>query len=174
MQLDFNPFPILQTSRLTLRQLELAQDLVGMFQLLRHPEQQRYLKRTVAQNQEVARAHILRMNRGIAQNQWFYWGITKEQELIGTIALWNFSSRQNSAEIGYELHPDFQGQGLMSEAMQAVINYGVESIGLAQFRAVTAAQNSASIRLLERQHFVLKKILSDEPNMEQHLYVRFV
>ena len=67
----------------------------------------------------------------------------------------------------------------MSEAMQAVMKYGIEHVGLKQFRAITEAQNSGSIRLLKKQNYQFKKILSDEEKVgiakdrEVHIYVHF-
>jgi ribosomal-protein-alanine N-acetyltransferase len=179
MYLNFSPFPKLKTERLELRKLNLQEDVQAVFELLSNEENQRYLKRPLTQSIEEAKQHILRMNKGVEDDKWLVWAIEKEEKLIGTICLWNFASAQNSGEIGYELHPDFKGQGYMSEAIQAVMQYGIEAIGLEQFRAITEAENQSSIKLLKRHDYRLKKILSDEEkrgmdiNKEAHLYVNF-
>jgi ribosomal-protein-alanine N-acetyltransferase len=179
MQLNFTPFPELETERLLLRKLNLETDIQAVFALLSNQDNQRYLKRPLAQSLEEAKQHIIRMNKGAEDDKWLVWAITKEQQLVGTICLWNFTEAQQSGEIGYELHPDFQKLGYMTEAIEAVIQYGIHKIGLQQFRAITEALNYSSVQLLKKHDFKLKRILSDEEkwgiakDREAHLYVKF-
>lgn len=179
MQLNFSPFPTLNTERLVLRKMNIKPDVQAIFELLSNEENQRYLKRPLAQSLEEAKQHILRMNKGAEDDKWLVWAIEKEEKLIGTICLWNFATAQNSGEVGYELHPNFQGKGLMSEAMQAVIDYGINQIGLEQVRAITESKNAASIRLLEKHGFIFQRVLEEEEKLgikkgvEARIYVKF-
>ncbi|MCP6379763.1 GNAT family N-acetyltransferase, partial [Klebsiella pneumoniae] len=79
-----------------------------------------------------ARYFIDAINEGIASKDWLYWAMILKgtQQLIGTICLWHFSNDKTTAEIGYELHPDFQGKGLMNEAIQTIIDYGFTTLQL--------------------------------------------
>lgn len=180
MNLNFSPFPTLNTERLVLRKMNIETDVPAIFELLSNEENQRYLKRPLAQSLEEAKQHISRMNKGAEDDKWLVWAIEKEEDLVGTICLWNFATAQNSGEIGYELHPDFQGKGLMSEAMQAVIDYGINQIQLDQFRAITESKNTGSIRLLEKHAFQFKRLLSEEEKLgikkdiETRIYVKFI
>ena len=65
------------------------------------------------------------------------------------------------AEIGYVLHPDYWGLGLMTEAMHAITNFAFNDIGLALLRAVTATHNYASINLLKRCGFAHEATIAD-------------
>lgn len=40
----------------------------------------------------------------------------------------DFSTENNSCEIGYELMPEFQGQGIMKESAEEVINYAFQTL----------------------------------------------
>ena len=103
--INLTPFPNLSTERLTLRQLNLQDDNEIFF--LRSDERVlKYLVIPKANSIEEARAFIHKINNGSA-----YWAIClkNETKLIGTICFWNISKEENKAEIGYVLHPGYQG-----------------------------------------------------------------
>jgi len=151
---SFTPFPTLATERLILRQLEMQDDHEIFF--LRSDERvNEYLVAPIAQNVEEARDFISKINTGIANNESPYWGITlkNENKLIGTICFWNISIEENKAEIGYTLHPELQGRGIMQEAISAVIKYGFEKMKLDLIEAVLHPGNTKSVTLLKRNAF---------------------
>jgi len=145
-----NPFPVLASERLVLRQLAM-QDAAAMFSLRSDDRVNRYIGRPKQTKIAEAEAFI----HEITQNRLLYWAIcTKDStDLIGTICLWNFSEDKTSAEAGYELLPDFQGQGFMDEALKRIIAYSFEEISLQALCAFTHPENEASKRLLERNGF---------------------
>jgi hypothetical protein len=55
--------------------------------------------------------------------------------------------------IGYELHPELLGQGLMTEAVRAVVACGHETFRLNRIDAWTMPGNAASDRVLEKSGF---------------------
>lgn len=148
------PFPILTTSRLALRQLAAA-GLPALAALRADPAVNRYLQRAAPTNLAEAAAFIEKISRGIAQGEWLYWAICwrGQPELLGTICLWQFSADKSTAEIGYELHPRHQGQGVMDEALKRVVAFGFEDLGLAALEAFTHPDKAASARLLLRNRF---------------------
>jgi ribosomal-protein-alanine N-acetyltransferase len=58
------------------------------------------------------------------------------------------------AEIGYVLHPQHQGKGLMTEAMKAVIHYAFEVMQLHSIEANINPLNIASKQVLLKNGFV--------------------
>jgi ribosomal-protein-alanine N-acetyltransferase len=84
-----------------------------------------------------------------------YWGITFKTEirLIGTVCLWNISQEKKSVEIGYELLPVYQGQGIMQEALQTVISYAFNEIKAVTIEAVLHKDNARSVNLLLKHQF---------------------
>ncbi|HYO21273.1 MAG TPA: GNAT family protein [Flavisolibacter sp.] len=61
------------------------------------------------------------------------------------------------AEVGYVLTDETKRrQGLMKEALFAVIRYGFEQMGLKRIEALTAPENAVSIRLLSDAGFVFE------------------
>ena len=61
------------------------------------------------------------------------------------------------AEIGYELHPDFQGKGLMQEAISTVTDYGFNKMNLKVITAFTHINNLRSTNVLLKNNFLLDK-----------------
>ncbi|WP_276504195.1 GNAT family N-acetyltransferase [Terrimonas pollutisoli] len=152
---NFNPFPVLETERLSLRHLRSDDDNEIFF--LRSDERVlKYLVAPKANNIEDARAFI----RKIIDNDCVYWGIClKDQpQLIGTICFWNIAKGNKKAEIGYVMHPDFQGKGLMWGAISKVILYGFEQMKLHIIEAILDPENSRSVKLLEKNNFVYDRL----------------
>jgi ribosomal-protein-alanine N-acetyltransferase len=170
-EINFTPFPVLSTERLTLRQLTDADDL-AIFALRSDDIVNRYIDRPKQTSIDEVKAFILKINNGIKQNKWIYWAICLKDKpnLIGTICLWNFSNDKTNAEIGYELNPEFQGQGLMNEALRSIINYGIQTIGLQKIDAYTHKENDSSTRLLVMNNFKLDRDRKDEENINNIIY----
>jgi RimJ/RimL family protein N-acetyltransferase len=60
-------------------------------------------------------------------------------------------------EIGYRLDPRYWGMGLATEAVDAVLRYGFETLALASIIAIVQPQNLTSIRVLHKvgfEHYV--------------------
>jgi hypothetical protein len=74
------------------------------------------------------------------------------------------------AEVVYEMIPDFQGQGFMSEPLTCVLNYCFGTPGLEKIEACTYADYERSSRLLERNHFILEAGRGDEENTHYIVY----
>ncbi len=148
------PFPVLNTERLVLRSLE-ADDDEAIFRLRAEESVNTYLEDFRHSSIEQTREFIGKIRAGAPESQWVYWAISPKgaNDLIGTICLWNFSSDGATAEVGYMLHPDFQGKGFMREALEKVIEYGFRVVNLKKIEAYTHRDNQASTRLLEKFHF---------------------
>lgn len=155
LKLNFKPFPILQTERLVLRQLKMT-DAPEVFALRSDDRVLQYIDRPKAKTMKDARNYIAFMKDGMHRKKWIIWAITLKgaEKLIGSIVFWNISIKEDSAEIGYELHPDFQGQGIMQEAFTKVMEFGFINYKFRRIEAYSTADNSRSIKLLERNGFI--------------------
>jgi [ribosomal protein S5]-alanine N-acetyltransferase len=151
---NFIPFPILTTDRLTLRQLSTA-DKQDVFTLRSAPEINKYLDRQPSRTIEDAINFINTINNSIKKNDSLYWAITltNSKTFVGTICLFNFSGENNKCEMGYELLTNFQGQGIMKEAAEKVIDYVFETVKLQKIEAFTHIDNQQSTKLLEKLGF---------------------
>jgi ribosomal-protein-alanine N-acetyltransferase len=155
-------FPNLSTERLELRQL-LTSDAAEVFRLRSDAQVNRYIDRPKANSIEDAREFINKILHS-PSDQSVYWAISlrREQKLIGAICVWNISKEDSRAEIGYELLPDYHGQGIMQEAMTAVIDHGFRNMGLRSIVAVLHPENIKSVKLLERNNFLINTEQKDQ------------
>ena len=156
-RIDMNSaiFPILKTERLTLRQLSID-DHQDIFALRSDPEINEFLGRQICETKEEAISFINKVNDNIKEGNSFYWAITLAESniIVGTICLFDFSTEDDSCEIGYELMTKFQGQGIMTEAVQVVIDYVFHTLKLKKILAVTHYKNQSSTNLLLKFNFV--------------------
>ncbi len=155
LALNFKPFPELVTARLHFRQL-VPEDAEEIFRLRSNERVNKFLTRDKCKTVEEAMTFINRINRSISNNESIYWGITfaGEKKLIGTICLWNIQPENYRAEIGYELHPDFWGKGIMVEATEKVTRFAFDTMSLHSIQADTDPRNSQSVTLLDKSGFV--------------------
>ena len=150
----FAPFPVLRTQRLTLRQ-PVINDEQEIFALRSDNEINKYLDRQVSNTIDDARNFINKVNENINKNDSLYWAITLSDKniLVGTICLFSFSDENDKCEIGYELLTNFQGQGIMKEAVEKVIDYAFNTIKVQKIEAIFHKDNQRSIRLLDKFSF---------------------
>src|SRR6185503_7077762 len=109
----------------------------------------------LAESIEDAAQFIQKINDSLTNNDGISWAITLKTDLklIGTIGYWRIIKEHYRAEIGYLLHPDQQGKGIMQEALTAVLEYGFMVMKLHSVEANVNPGNVASMKLLERNNF---------------------
>lgn len=167
MNLNFTPFPSLTTERLSLRQLT-ADDWFDIFALRSDPEINTYLDRAPCKTTEDALNFIYKVNDNIQKNNSVYWVISLKltNSFVGTICLFDFSNEESSCEIGYELMTKFQGQGIMKEAAEKIIDYAFHTILVRKIIAFTHQENQKSTKLLTGFHFSKSlDINEDKPDL---------
>ena len=159
----FRTFPILQTQRLLLRQLH-ELDAQDCYQQLSHLQVCQFY----GSPDSVERKSLQSAQRAIAfgnshfqRKTMIVWGIclqAQDMPVIGRIALQDFRN-QTIAELAYWLARPYWGQGLMSEALQAVLHFGFETLNLHRIWAATDLHNLASCQLLERNGLIREGVL---------------
>ena len=171
MDFNFTSFPVLETERFTLRALDLS-DAKAIFGLRTNKEVNTFITRTRLNNLSETRAFIDRISNSIANNTSIFWVLeTKDTaELLGTVGLRNFDIEEDSAEIGYDMHPDFQENGYMSEAFKVILNFAAKQMDLKFIEAFTHKENNASVALLEKFNFELQPDRKDANVAENHIY----
>ncbi len=116
-----NPFPALKSARLKLRQV-MMEDANEVFFLRSDKELLEFLDKPPAKSLEEVKQFINKLKDLEANQEGITWAITLKEDvkLIGTICYWNILKEHYRAEIGYVLHPDFQGKGIMQEYRREV------------------------------------------------------
>ena len=73
---------------------------------------------------------------------------------IGTCGFHNWDRASGCCEIGYDLYPDFWGNGYMGEAIQAILSFARDDMGVKSVDACIYTKNLPSIKLAEKFGFV--------------------
>ena len=154
LQLNLNPFPVIETERLVLRQISML-DLDDYFALRNNPEAMEYLNKG-AQTIEVVQDIIKRVETNLLNNTAINWGISLKSNptFIGSIGYHKVDLDHHRAEIGYMLLPTYWRQGITDEAIKAVIHFGFNNMKLHSIEAHINPENNASRNLLLKQGFV--------------------
>lgn len=157
-----NEIPVLKTSRLSLRRL-LQTDSKALYSYFSKDEVTEFYDLYTFKEEREALDLINIWNTRIENKEGLRWAITLggSDELIGTCGFHNFSIENNRAEIGYDLHPDYWGRGLMTEAIFCLIKYGFEILKLHRIEAFIDPCNHASRRLLQKNGLEVEGILRD-------------
>ena len=80
-------------------------------------------------------------------------GIWYEDQWVGSMGFhyWDKSNRKDT--IGYWLAEDFQGKGIVTDAVRALIKYGFEKMNLNRIEILCAVENTKSRGIPERLGF---------------------
>jgi len=167
-------FPLLKSNRLTLRETTDI-DIDQTFFLRSDATVNKYIERSEeskTKSLEDAMAFIHKITKEYKENKSISWSICigETSAMIGSICLWNYSEDLKKAEVGYSLHPDFQGKGIMSEALQLVVNCGFEQLGFELIEAYTHCDNLNSQRLLLKNDFELNPDKKDEDDLKNQVF----
>lgn len=153
--INFTPFPNLETKNLLLRRMDYM-DINDLFEIRKDPRMNEYTDTRPEESTDETRVYIDKMNKGIEDNKWIIWAIEHKQtnKVIGSISIWNINMEQKSGELGYGIIPEFEGNGLMKEALLSVLKYGFDVMNLRCQEAYTEENNIRSIKLLEKCNFI--------------------
>lgn len=155
LNLNFEPFPVLESSRLRLRKI-LPADAKYFFQMRSDPEVMKYIDKPRMKNISEARALIKQMEEDRLLGNGINWGITRKEEdqLIGTIGFWRIDKPNYRAEVGYMIKSEHQGKGLVTEALQLAIDFAFKKMHLHSIEANINPLNERSRNLLIKNGFI--------------------
>ncbi|MRS91012.1 GNAT family N-acetyltransferase [Enterobacteriaceae bacterium RIT714] len=78
---------------------------------------------------------------------------------LGDIGLQISTQNREEADIGYTVIPRAQGKGIASEALNAICDYAFTQTTVRAINAYVLADNSGSVRVLEKIGFVRTQVL---------------
>jgi ribosomal-protein-alanine N-acetyltransferase len=151
---SFQTFPVLETARLRLRELE-PDDADALFAVFSDPKVMAGHGTPVYK--DVAEAHKL-INwyaNAFNEKRALRWAITFQENntVLGTCGYHDIAAYHHRAEIGYELNSAYWRQGIMFEAVRAVVRYGLAEMGFHRIEAIVDPKNPASANLLRKVGF---------------------
>ena len=140
----------LSTPKLCLRQYALR-DAQAMFDnWASDPEVTKTLMWDTHTSPEHTRRLLAGWIKSYDSGRFYHWVIEKEGQPIGDIALVSWSPVRLDGEIGYCLAKKYWNQGLMTEALQAVMRFLFEEVGFRRLILRHAMNNPASGRVMEK------------------------
>jgi len=158
------PMKILETHRLTLRRL-LPTDLDSLFALYSDKEIRRYFPEGIMTYEETKEELEWFLNGHPAHPELGLWAtIHKEtNQFIGRCGLlpWTIDEQQE-VEVAYLLAKEYWGQGLGTEAAQALVRYGFELLRLTRLICLIDRENQTSIRVAMKIGMTFEKEGKDE------------
>ena len=151
----FAAFPVLKTERFVLRAVEPG-DAPAIFRIMNDPRVIRYFGRLPMATPPEADEHVQAIQAAFHEQSGIRWAITRRAggEFLGSCGYWRLMVPHARAEIGYELAPEWWGQGVMTEALAAVLDFGFTVLGLHSVEAQIHPANTGSRRVLEKLGFV--------------------
>jgi len=99
-------------------------------------------------------------NSYLQDNSRYDFVITLAEEshaIIGTCGISDLNTKDNTMEVSYLLAPECRGKGYAKEAVEALINYGIERWSIREVMAVVHKENEKSLHFIENMGFVKKQ-----------------
>ncbi|GAB3539738.1 GNAT family protein [Pontibacter brevis] len=150
---DFSP-TILATERLYLR--ELTPDMYNtLFRSYAEREIKAYLGlRSAAEFREAKRRYEQGTTTYYTTFKHFHLLHKENGQVIGRCDFHTWIRAHRRAEVGYTItSEEYKNQGLMTEALRAVLSYGFEKMSLYRVEALASPHNTPSLRLLKHHGF---------------------
>src|SRR5438067_7131159 len=146
---DYEVFPELETKRLILRQIRPG-DAEAIFRIFSDEEVTRYYDMETFTSIEQAQQLIARMAERFRNKERIRWGITLRGEdvVIGTCGYPVWEKFRFAGGIGYDLAREYWHQGITTEAVAAMLQFGFERMELNRVEAVVMPGNVHSMQLL--------------------------
>ena len=135
----------LVTERLILRAAK-QDDLMDLYAIFSDPRAMRYWSTLPHDSPAQTQQNLDRLIAS-AEQQLTYFVIERDKRVIGTAGM------HKSNEVGFLLHPDHWRQGIMTEAMTAIIPYLFAVTDHAELTADADPENAASVGILQSLGF---------------------
>ncbi len=155
-------FPVIETTRLKLRK-PLQKDVIPLLEITQDEAVMEYYGMAPYRSRAEAQGEIDWFNGIFTQGVGIRWIITEKGvgNYIGDIGFYDHVTAHSRAEIGFKLAKAFWQKGIMSEALERVLEYGFSVMQLNRIHAVVDPKNAACLGLLKKAGFVEEGILRE-------------
>ncbi len=145
----FTKFPRITTEQLLLRQI-IPDDTEALYATFSDEAVMQFYGDEAHRSLDDSRHLIHLQQEWYARRAGIRWGITRhgEDNVIGSCGLFNFDEEQRRAEVGYELRRVYWRQGIMREALTAILSLAFGPMALHRVEALTDGRNAASQGIL--------------------------
>lgn len=153
-------FPVIETERLTLKPL-VTDDSDSLLKIFSDSEVMRYWNTAPWVTIQDSLDFINESNDSMQRQESLILGVYLKStgELAGKCMLFSYDKESKRAEIGFGLDRSCWGKGYISEAGEALIQYGFNSMGLRRIEAEIDPENQSSAKALEKLGFSREGLL---------------
>jgi [ribosomal protein S5]-alanine N-acetyltransferase len=157
----FDAFPVLKTRRLVLREFRM-EDAEAIFWLRNNPAVGRFIARQ-SSGLEQSKELVNKVIKGFENHESIGWAATlrSDDRFIGGCGLNRIEKENLRAEIGGELIPDYWGKAIAKEAVEAIVNFGLDIYKLHSIEARVMPENRGAVKILEELQFQKEAHLKD-------------
>ncbi|GMG96537.1 GNAT family N-acetyltransferase [Tepidimicrobium xylanilyticum] len=121
------------------------------------------------ESNKVLKAAYLEMLEGCLENPdqriWYALWVLQLNDgsgnIVGSLSFKGLNDN-GMLEIGYGINPKYEGKGLMTEAVSAIVRWASEQPGVLFIEAETEPDNIASQRVLEKAGFISSGVIGAE------------
>lgn len=173
-----NRLPLIETDRLILRDIEVADISTEYVKWLNDRDVNQYLEiRLEPQTEESTREYVEEKLRDTTTNKHFGVYDSGGTRLVGTVTVLNINWHHRYADISFVIgHPDAREKGYATEAVQGVVHYMFTCCCLEKLWAGYYEGNTVSARVLEKNGFsvegrIRKKLLNHRNERVDHILV---
>ena len=149
----------LKTDRLILRPME-ERDAHDLFACFGDDEVTRYMKMPTVKSEEEDREFII-SSRAKGEH---IWAIVRDEDgtVLGSIGIVSTDKGGNTAQVGYAVARAYWGHGYASEALRAVLEYGLREMGFNRMEAYHAVKNTASGAVMRKAGMLFEGIAREK------------
>ena len=104
---------------------------------------------------------ILKCKKGFEEKTSADFGVLYEGKWVGSMGFHDIRHDHHRAAIGYWLDREYQGKGIMTACVKAIINYGFTELNLNRIEIQCEMNNLKSKAIPERLGFTCEGILRD-------------
>ena len=172
----FSRLPVLQTERLVLRKITMA-DVQDIFAYSSDPRVSRYVLWETHHTVSDARNFVRYMQRLYRSGAPASWAIECKADgrVIGTVGFMWWNREHNSAEVGYSLASRYWNHGYATEALREILRFGFAEMRLQRIEAQHELENPASGRVMakagmRREGLLRKRLYNKGRYVDVELY----
>jgi ribosomal-protein-alanine N-acetyltransferase len=151
----FNQFPVLKTSRLTLREIK-VEDAKRIYDMRSNGMVNQFIARPNMQAEDDAMMLAERTIAAYQNKQAIGWAgiLRNNQKIIGTCGFNSIDVMNLRAEIGGEMATEYWGKNIAQEAVREILRFGLYEMNLHTIEAKVSPQNKSAIYILEQLGFI--------------------
>lgn len=150
---------VAETERLLLVKVTLD-DAPFFVKLMNSPKWIRYIGDRNIRTTEDAKAHLKRtILKSYKESGYGFYKVLLKQEKNKVIGISGIVKREqlNDPDIGFGFLPKYEGKGFGYESSQAILKLARDTFKLEKISAITVAENTNSIKLIEKLGLIYQK-----------------